>query len=79
MAGVLANEMQGDSLAAVGMAVAVAFYFLQDGSDRPEVGGVEGHIELAHPGLVAVGASQGEGDHGLVGHIVANGEGKGIV
>ena len=79
VAGVLANEMQGDGLPAIGMAVTVACHFLQDGGDRSEVGSVEGHAELAHPGLVAVGASQGEGDHGLVGHIVANGEGKGIV
>ena len=79
MARVFAREVQHKGLASISMAIAVACYFFQDSGNRPEVGGVENHVEGANPSLIAISAGQGEGDYSLVGHIVADSEGKGIV
>ena len=79
MARVAAREMQGEGLAIVGMTVAVAIHFFQSRGDRPEVGGVDGDLELAHPSVNFIGAGQGEGGHELIGHIVADREGEGVL
>ena len=61
------------------MAVAIALNLLQNSDNASEVGGVDGKVELAHPGLAAIGAGEGEGHRGLVGHIVAHGETEGVI
>ena len=76
---VFAREVQHKGLASISMAVAVALHFFQGSGDRPKVGGVEGHVEVADPGLATIGAGQNEVDHTLVRHIIADGEGKGVI